>query len=155
MINPKELRLENFVCLVDKIVKVKGIYADAIITETENHDGHPIRYSCNLLKPVLLTSEVLKKCGVVYAERDRFEIALPACEYDETFGNSKQIVFVKRMVRETNGDNRIQKIYPPAIRHSIHNSALPIMSLYEHIKSLHQLQNLYYHLTGEELNITL
>lgn len=155
MINPKELRLENFVCLVDKIVKVKGIETDSIITETVSNEGHPIRYSCNLLKPVLLTSEVLKKCGILYAERDRFEIALPACEYDETFGNSKQIVFIKRMIRETEGGNRLQKIYPPAIRYSIHSTSLPIMSLYEHIKSLHQLQNLYYNLTGEELNITL
>lgn len=154
MINPKELRLGNWVSLLDKIVKVNGIDTDSIITETESSEGHPIRYSCNLLKPVFLTSDVLKKCGVLYAERDRFEIALPACEYDETFGNRKQIVFIKRMVRETEG-YRLQKIYPPAIRYSIGDSALPIMSLYEHIKSLHQLQNLYYHLTGEELNITL
>jgi hypothetical protein len=154
MINPKELRLGNLVSLLDKIVKVRGIDTDSIITEAESSDGNPIRYSCNLLKPVFLTSDVLKKCGVLYAERDRFEIALPACEYDETFGNRKQIVFIKRMVRETEGF-RLQKIYPPAIRYSIRDTALPIMSLYEHIKSLHQLQNLYYHLTGEELSITL
>ena len=154
MIHPKELRLGNFVSLLDKIVIVKGIDPDSIITETESSEGHPIHYSCNLLQPVFLTSDVLKKCGVLHAERDRFEIALPACEYDETFGNSKQIVFIKRMVRETEGYH-LQKIYPPAIRYSIRNASLPIMSLYEHIKSLHQLQNLYYHLTGEELNITL
>jgi hypothetical protein len=154
MINPKELRLGNLVSLLDKIVKVKGIDTDSIVTETESSDGHAIRYSCNLLTPVLLTSDVLKKCGVAYAERDRFEIALPACEYDETFGNSKQIVFIKRMIRETESF-RLQKIYPPAIRYSIRDASIPIMSLYEHIKSLHQLQNLYYHLAGEELEITL
>ncbi|MFA6059416.1 MAG: hypothetical protein WC756_14515 [Taibaiella sp.] len=154
MINPKELRLGNFVSLLDKIVIIRGIDADSVITEAENSEGNPIRYSCNLIMPVFLTSDVLKKCGVLYAERDRFEIALPACEYDETFGNSKQIVFIKRMVRETEG-YRLQKIYPPAIRYSIPNAALPIMSLYEHIKSLHQLQNLYYHLAGEELDVNL
>jgi hypothetical protein len=154
MISSKELRLGNFVSLLDKIVIVKGIDSDSVITEAENSEGNPIRYSCNLIKPVLLTSDVLKRCGVLNAERDRYEIALPACEYDETFGNRKQIVFIKRMVPETEGF-RLQKIYPPAIRYSIRDTALPIMSLYEHIKSLHQLQNLYYHLTGEELSITL
>lgn len=155
MIDPKELRLGNFVSLLDKVVQVKGIDDASIITETENADGNAVRYSCNMLAPVFLTSDVLKKCGVLPSERDRFEIALPACEYDAMFGNSKQIVFIKRMVPEKEESFRLQKIYPPAIRYSTKSTPVSVMSLYEHIRSLHQLQNLYYHMTGEELEVEL
>src|SRR5688572_4019637 len=101
MIDPKELRLGNFVSLLGKVVQVQGIDDASIITDTEITDGRPVHYSCSMLDPVFLTSEVLKKCGVLYSERDRYEIALPTCEYDEMFGNSKQIVFIKRMIPET------------------------------------------------------
>ena len=155
MIDPKELRLGNFVSLLGKVVQVQGIDDASIITDTEITDGRPVHYSCSMLDPVFLTSEVLKKCGVLYSERDRYEIALPTCEYDEMFGNSKQIVFIKRMIPETEQSFRLQKIYPPAIRYSKKDTPLSVMSLYEHIKSLHQLQNLYYHMTGEELEVVL
>lgn len=154
MIDPKELRLGNYVNLLDKVVQVRGIDDASILTEPESEEGRAVRYSCDILQPVFLTSDVLKKCGVLYSERDRYEIALPTCEYDEMFGNTKQIVFIKRMVPETVGF-RLQKIYPPAIRYTTKNTPLSVMSLYEHIRGLHQLQNLYYYMTGEELDVEL
>ncbi|RYZ32256.1 MAG: hypothetical protein EOP49_37795 [Sphingobacteriales bacterium] len=137
------------------MVQVKGIDDASVVTANEQPESREVRYACNLLEPVFLTSDVLRKCGVLPSERDRFEIELPACEYDEMFGNSKQFVFIKRMVPEKDQAFRLQKIYPPAIRYSTRSTPVSVMSLYEHIRSLHQLQNLYYDMTGEEMEVAI
>lgn len=127
--NPREFRIDNVVKFRDKIGKVCNI--------TLLDDGHSEVYlygvegeimsgALSEVVPVVLTEEILKKCGFKKDEaHDCYVVWQSESNVDiEYFDNQIHLVG--------------------------QNSAEPLP-----IKYLHQLQNLIFVLTGEELNVQL
>ena len=130
MIQPKELRIGNYVNVFDKIDEIKSI-------DENEHGGfckfknNPYQYYlCHngeaLIKPIILTEEILLKFG--FSSRGTFWLDL----------------YLDEKTKFTLGwhlDGRID------FEISINKIYFDI----SHIKHIHQLQNLFYSLTGEEL----
>lgn len=122
MINANELRIGNFIMVVDEdsSVRVTGIW-DEVVKYKESGEV------AGRLKPIPLSPEILEACGFEKTKRsDQFkleDIIIGAWEENE-------FVFLR-----TDGYD-----------------VFPRMPL---IRYLHQLQNLYFALTGKELQINL
>ncbi len=96
-------------------------------TQLKSEDG---RRLFNEIKPIPLTPEILKKAGfrkINYYDGNSFGLKI---------SDSHEFVCNER-------------VFYLACDDSFYNEVL------DHIKYLHQLQNLYFALTGEELNIEL
>lgn len=125
MINPKELRIDNWV-----LNPSNDQQHQVSILDINDMD---LKYKERL--PIQLTPEVLEKCGFTQRFKDKQV-------YDLSLGNSEKIVIGKlahhqsfqlfELQYEDNDENKC--IY----------SLLPI-------NSVHQLQNLYFTLTNKEL----
>lgn len=124
MINPQELRLGNIVLdSRDYFRKIECIDDEGVWM----NEGFA-RVLAEGIKPVLLTPDLLEKCGFKQSN-----------EFDDTFRLNQFDVFYRKTYCEwtvdDRGDNEGSK--PRIFRH------------------LHQLQNLIYAVTGSELTITL
>lgn len=128
MIQPNELRLGNWVkdTFNDVIVKVVGIQLENAVCEWGHLKGE---YKCNYeyLKPIPLTKKMLAKCG--FSEYE-FE--------DDIFLHDEEDVCVEKR----------GKVYYP---YSFDNSN----TIGNPIRYLHQLQNIFFALTGKELEIEI
>lgn len=128
MIQPNELRIGNWVydSFNDVIVKVIGIRLENVICEWGHLKGE---YKCNYeyLEPIPLTEGLLAKC--MFSEYE-FE--------DDIFLHDEEDVCVQKSYKE---------YYP----YSFENSD----TIGTPIRYLHQLQNLFFALTGKELEIKL
>jgi len=134
MIQGNELRIGNLVQDELGIEKMLRVYRidEAAITCGDKEFSHP--YLPETLKPIPLTPEVLEKCG--FGARKFIEIGKYSyLEIDMTVVNT--IGYRAIIQLEENDEGVIERYFMP------------------HIKHLHQLQNLYYALTGTELTITL
>jgi hypothetical protein len=125
--NAQELRIGN--CVYQQDGQVRIIDGEDIHA-MEMYPEHSLRF-----KPIPLTPEILEKCGFktdIYLElaNDDFALIYRREVKDKKWGDC--------LVFEGNGGYD----YPGDI---------PLW----HIKYLHQLQNLYYALAGEELEIEL
>ncbi len=124
MIQANELRIGNWI--KSNIVFVTNPLTEKLIVCDE--DFLEVLFAArnyNDYNPILLTSDILGKCGFEI-QKDKFKIK---DLFLTTWDNDTFI-----MLRQDGYD-----IYP----------AMPL------IKSLHQLQNLYFALRGEELEVTL
>jgi hypothetical protein len=122
MIKAEELRIGNWVEITkprhgETFIKVESIANDIINLEFRE-------YSFFELKPILLTEEILLKCGFE-DETDNQPFDLGVRTYD-------------------NGTISIDSNFEVGLGRNSH-----------FVKYLHQLQNLYYALTGEELKVDL
>jgi hypothetical protein len=135
MINAKELRIGNWVKDADGDFKVLGIEHDANKYWIGINKGTSV--NAVAIEPIELTEDVLIKIGLKKIENP--DKLFDIYEYDEYFfcwdGNEIHAVGVETY----NGD-----IVPDGL-----------INFAWHIKYLHQLQNLFFALTGEELNIEL
>lgn len=144
MIAANELRLNNYVNHKDLgIVKVISISSrvndyESIFVESVN-DG--IDYSFNLDKnimPILLTEEIILKCGFERSKNVRSTFKITTKSYLASFDitlyayldNTERVSAITLRQNNSLGD-----------------------SLY--VISLHQLQNLFFALTGKDLDINL
>lgn len=146
MINPKELRIENLLEVDGRISIVQGIGVDYIYTTIEI--GLPVDrciVSYKNLNPIPLTSEWLvkfgfkKHAGIII---DPYSIKLPliGCkELSVTIGKGNQYIYIK----DYNSDADKTPTDLVCIRNSDSHGDFHV----------HQLQNLYFALTGEELEI--
>lgn len=126
MINATELRIGNFISHNKNEVKVFEL--PYLIDLDENKEGYLINSIwADEFEPIPLTEEVLKKCGFKYQLDDCYFLAL--------------------------GDNRYKYglYYIGFIQ--LAKDIVPIAN-FKHVIYLHQLQNLYFTLTGEELQYT-
>ena len=134
MTKPSELRIGNWLQLTDNdnliYFKVNGIYEN-MIWEYKSKVALPPVY-----EPIPITPEILEQCG--------FEIIYPAHD-DKRMLSSRYIADNKnsRIVFDYNKRIILIDINETIIKHYF---------LFNH---LHQLQNLYFALTGEELEINL
>lgn len=147
MIHARELRIGNWVYMIDDSTEAKEYLKESLhfdrlaqVTAFSQHDNgvvshwkaksivggaiHSGGYERNLY-PILLTEEILLKCGFVLTN-------------GEFVNNGIQVVYDDGDAPGIVGDYRLR-----------FNGTLRI------IDNLHQLQNLYWCLTGEELNVQL
>lgn len=142
MIQPNELRIGNYIYepnSEDKDpFKVWAIYSES---GNEKINGYPISY----FKPILIAPEILEKCG--------FKKLWHLSQYEYTISIDEEIntlhfvfhgseVFCCLSISEDNYDENI-------------NVGTFTASKALSIQFLHQLQNLYFALTGDELEINL
>jgi len=132
MIHSNELRIGNWVYNANYKnkfpTKVHGIDEIGIDPQLEFEDIHcSIGYESLLsnLEPIPLTEEILLKCGFVNIESKTVDIL-------KFFGGGITVCY-----------DKVDKYYYIKLHSNIE------------LKHLHQLQNLYFALTGEELKIEL
>jgi len=132
MIDKKDLRIGNSVMLEGKILTVKAIEHNPVtdrwyVKVYENYS----QIKCEYLEPIPLTEELLVKCGFQYLNgRTDGELTLDILHYEFDFVEGELVT-----------KSRYEEVYK--------REKLP------HIKSLHQLQNLYFALTKQELTIEI
>ena len=137
MIQPNELRIGNMVLVGDKTVQINDFMAQRGINWIYDEDGTP-EYIFKELEPIPLTEEWLVRMGFV-----------KRLEYWEPFvGDAKGAWFVRDdlfiTILKVNG-----KVYRAIATNGDEFGYVDGPEL----TSVHQLQNLYFALTGEELTI--
>jgi hypothetical protein len=132
-INFKELRLDNYICINNNLhpCRVKEITITSVVVESiiENYNEPTI----NSMNPIPLTEEWLLKFG--------FENSAIGYEYAIELDKTLQLI-------DVNNEYYPQLIQAPEF--SSMESQIIGLNL---IKYLHQLQNLYFALTNEELTM--
>ena len=138
MIDAKELRKYNNV--YDKNGNVASVFTIGcesvrLSTNTYKAESHNI----NDIAPIPLTEEMLLKCGFVVTDK------LPNNILSIDLGNDtilfEDLSCDRMYIRYYNEENNFDDF--------------DCMSIPQDIHSLHQLQNLYFALTGQELNVEL
>lgn len=124
-IKASELRIGNFVECYGRLIKCIGLYSDRFYYEAvDPHKGFRSHTAFEMLQPIPLTSEILEACGFDNWVGETLSIEVG----DDLYINWTNGAFeIGRSGNCQGGEER--KMY------------------------LHQLQNLYFDLTGEELNV--
>lgn len=128
MINPKELRIGNLVSHYGEVKSVSGTNYLGLIRLEQILD-----VSENAIEPILLTPEWLERCGFSKEPNDD-------CDDCETYSISKM-------------DGGIAPGKDGWYLRIIHVDGYYQQKVGRKIEHVHQLQNLYFDLTGEELTI--
>jgi hypothetical protein len=123
MIQPEELRIGNVIFINDSLRTVEGIVGDQVWFKKEKHLSQDLIINCN---PVPLTEGWLLRMGF-----DK----KPWSEYLLNLGD------MEVHARKTNNGTWLELMI------NYENASV------SHISYVHQLQNLYYALTGTELKI--
>lgn len=132
MIQVKELRIGNHVTYVtDEDIRthdvITGIMQDCVLLAGSEGKKQPL----NNVEPVALTREVLKSSGFQFTNDDWYECAI---KYGKLNFNLKYEVC---SISDNDYTNEC------------------ILTEYNSVKYLHQLENIYFSLTGKELEIIL
>lgn len=135
MIDVKELRIDNLVMCKNEICRINMINrGDVVEVSTIDSDSVKECFVCEIMSdrlyPIILTEELLLKCGITEAYSDSKgyiysinEVKFLRCFFD-----------IPSFFIETKGDDDLFN---------------------RPIESLHQLQNLYFDLTGKDLDVEL
>lgn len=125
-IKVSELRIGNYFEVDGAIFKTSVITKSNFIGEPVTN-SYAMRASGNIRKPITLTSEILEKCG--------FKEAYPLADYylKEGFYGEPKFKDCKFILYDYEGNEVLN----------------------EPLQYLHQLQNLYFDLTNQELTIDL
>lgn len=132
MIDPKELRIGNIINSQGLAMVVSGIYELKILyrqLKPKTTLRHPSDLGAN---PIPLTNEILLKTGFQYDETDE-EYTIGSIDFEAS---------------EEDADRHFCLWSENKEDFECYFSDIPI-------KSVHQLQNLYFALTGKELDIKL
>lgn len=144
MIDNRELRIGNLVTLSGSLIlTVYEIHEDCFYAKDAK--GSSFKNTWADLQPIPLSEEVLLKSGFIkYQWQDAFYKKIPyGCSlYIHFF---KDEILVSLSVVSKDGKNEDKKKHI-----KIGNK-----DYFKNIKYLHQLQNIYYALTGEELEVSL
>lgn len=144
MIQAKELRIGNLASVSEnneqpKYIIVSQIKNRGVVSHNLENSGH---FLFEKLLPIPLTNEILEKCGFElsnkYLETYNIKYTGECTIQDLEFYQSRDISTIIRQWENYEDSNNNYRY----------------ISLYN-IKYLHQLQNLYYALTGEELIVHL
>lgn len=141
MIAENELRLGNWVYNDEnKPVKMVVIetpeFAEWNGSDCQNMFIEDGNYKYSTINPIPLTPEIIENAGFVKSKTD-------AAYYVELNGPDRHFDLV-----QSGAD-----YYPSILQQNEMSDEINIVSL-NYIQSVHQLQNLYFALTGKELNIT-
>jgi len=127
MIQVNELRFGNWIKYLGDVVQVFGTRGIYVITIDE-HNEREQQIAFPAFEPIPLTPEILEKAGFVLRQKDEDGII---------YGKEKYTIIYTRCTPGGFG----------YFLNGYHNDV--------HLQYLHQLQNLYFALTGEELKINL
>jgi hypothetical protein len=146
MIKPEELRIGNNIEYKGHFQTIIGVYGrfvflDYILKQTENPTFpiEHIKIETELIEPILLSEDILLKCGF---EQDK-NVSTTFTMILNTYPLSPSIKLYAYL-------NQSRNVHGMRIIQG-KNKLGNMLS----INSVHQLQNLCYVLTGEELSITL
>jgi len=136
MITANQLRIGNYIASDhfkdrDVIVKVRFILNDHAIVEHPNGVSDPLLYKGEM-RAIKLTEEILLKCGF---------------RFDKSTSDIKLFLTVPNLSLEIHATFYHGKFVIELVNHLV-----PIVTEVEY---LHQLQNLYFALTGKELEVNL
>ena len=126
-----ELRIENYVNIEGDVVKVKEIYEKSIYYANGEYESYATE---DFIHPIELTEEVLVKIGF-----KKNTIYGSVIEYFPIDDNLASIFCTKEK----------QNIRIQVVRKNTSET------IAKYIKYLHELQNIYYCLTNEELEVEL
>jgi len=127
----KELRIGNYVFDADNdIMKIAEIFREGC-----SFSGSNVKNNHSSIKQIPLTEDILLKCGFV---KDNY-----GCYYLNSVDNNKNSLWLK---------DQLEKSWGVALNLFSTDKEPCFLNDIEHI---HQLQNLYFALTGEELEINL
>lgn len=136
-----ELRIGNYVNIEGDVVKVKEIYEKSIHYTNGKYESYATE---DFIQPIELTEEVLVKIG--FKKETKMSRILYYLDYEI---NEDENIRARYVIYNSNALPLLRIILPSPI----------ILECYEltkrGIKYLHELQNAYYLLTGQELNIEL
>lgn len=137
MIKDTELRIGNWVTSDNKAIQISDIFDGGINRCNDNYECWPI-YDLKNLEPIPLTPEILEACG-----------------FKNTYGNTD--IFSKTTILLNEHPRTFHIINVPESGYKGYQLTI---ERYEkgvpmdiELEYLHQLQNLYFALTGEELTI--
>lgn len=145
MIKANELRIGNKINVYSDTVEVTDVADDGTIGTTAYFDGQMGCCGCtdNMAQPIPLTPEILEKCG--------FE---NKGDWEPWAGEAKGVLYYLPKPRRL-------EIIKDHMKGTFHRLIAGGNSEDEYgwydveVKSLHQLQNLFFALTGAELTISL
>lgn len=123
----KELRIGNIVSYKDEVFQIDGIQPGWVWFKS---DGTMRSDSLSDVKPIPLSPEVLEACGFIKSRDGYID-----CWW--------------------HGHNPITQDFEIIIKYSENYRTFFYLNAHHKLKYLHQLQNLYYSLTGSELQVTL
>lgn len=141
MIQVNELRIGNYLQIVNNICAVSAIYLSGFHVNDENgidHNNHQSNISY-----IPLTEDILLKCKQ-YVKWDAFG--------EENFGGYIPFVDGKKLMIRYYKGNYFFNICSVDIKRNIFTS---IMKIDLPIRYLHHLQNFIYSIKGEELTVNL
>ena len=133
MINENELRLGNYILqkVNTRIIPVKCTHQHFELLKNGNAKD---------IFPVILKAEILEKCG--FTENKKYAL-LP---------DAREFILVLPIIGNANNEIRAYiKNNKECFARVVLNN-LPVSNNFHH---LHQLQNIFFALTNEELNVTL
>lgn len=137
MIKSNDLRLGNFfyMNIEGRIQYHKvSVISENSIAAIDKDGARFVGLSENSLKPIPLTPEILEKCGFI----DRSGSIPNRMSFGVTMFKRLELVWYAQ---------------DSFIRYQTKSEGFTLP--FEHVKYLHQLQNLYFALTGEELTVNL
>lgn len=132
--NASELRIGNFVELTCEGHEDEP---DLVIWGIEDYEYYD--YRMNDINPIPITEEWLVKCGFVKDSKIEYLMG----HINNTYTKSYLII------------GTYDNVFSPCVRMYDRDDWAYYEEIGENIKYLHQLQNLYFALTGEELTINL
>jgi hypothetical protein len=145
MIQPEELRIGNWIQTEGgRPVRVNSIFGDRFNLEFINHE--PYSSPLTEMEPIPLTLELLERAGF---EKETSEDIEERTIYSIQVANNTSLYFDPH--KDWMRDDYEVEWY---LTHEWNNNHFK-NDFWKRPKYLHQLQNLYFALTGEELNIDL
>lgn len=130
MINTNELMLGNYCKIkndkLNNLMQVVGTSETEVLLDYNENKGESFVVDCNDLVPILITEEILEKCG--FYKCDRLN-DMPANYYSNDEGNK--------------------------IGYHKESDKYLLIGMYCEFKYLHELQNIYYLLTKKQLKVNL
>jgi hypothetical protein len=140
MIAPNELRIGNWVNYTgitssnypSGIIQVEEVLYDG----ANRTQGDSTLYECDLLQPIPLTPEILEKCG-----------------FEKKVKKEQATIMIREDGSEVKAWVEIVSYQHKRMRLMFNNNKFTTNCV--EVVHLHQLQNLYHALTGDELNVLL
>jgi hypothetical protein len=141
----KELRIGNWVQPIEPLADAFNGYRQ-VTTVYENRGTVEYHYPLAWFEPIPLTEELLLKCGFVKDNIGGYWIELPSLK--------QQFKTLTIAWCNDSPDHKWYAFFRDGKRDDDRNNDA-VVCLMRNMNYLHQLQNLYFTLTGQELNIEL